>query len=225
MRIQIYSDGGSRGNPGEAAIGFVLKDTQGVIYEYGEPIGIATNNVAEYRAVLSAIKTAKGFGFKEVELNLDSQLVERQLNGAYQVKSEELMPFYAEIKNEIKGLESFRANHIRRELNKDADRLVNLALDQNQKIVRDLRFPESEMDLPKIGKNSSNKDETENRFGSIQEIFFKYNILCKKMELEDRELLIKIGEKTQIQFFAHAQTIMLELKKIGLSKVTIEVEL
>ncbi len=136
MRVVIFSDGGSRGNPGDAAIGFVIRKGENTILEYAEPIGIATNNVAEYRAALTAIQKAKALGANEVELYLDSELIQKQLTGAYKVKNEDLQVFYREIQKEISTLKYFSATHVKRALNKEADRLVNEALDNNQKIER-----------------------------------------------------------------------------------------
>lgn len=127
--VNIYTDGGSRGNPGEAGIGYCFEKENEIIYEYARPIGISTNNVAEYTAVLEAIIKAKKMNFLEINIFLDSQLVERQLNGYYSVKSEDLKEIYEKIKKETNELKSFTITHIKRNLNKNADRLVNISLD------------------------------------------------------------------------------------------------
>jgi len=123
-------DGGARGNPGPAAIGVVLRDADGaVLEELGETIGRATNNVAEYRALLRGIELAAAHGATELELVGDSELVVRQIEGRYKVKDATLRELYEEAKRELTGFESWSIRHVRREANADADRLVNAALD------------------------------------------------------------------------------------------------
>lgn len=153
MKATIFSDGGSRGNPGEAAIGYVIKLGEDPVFESGQLIGIATNNVAEYTAIIRGVKKAKLLGFDQVEVFVDSQLVERQLKGQYKVKSPELKPLYDELNSEIDGLKSFEVSHVRRELNKRADKLVNEALDKNEDVFY-------EYDLDKLNNNEVkvNKD-------------------------------------------------------------------
>ncbi len=130
----INSDGGSRGNPGEAAYGFVIYDqNKKLIFEKGERIGINTNNVAEYMGVISALRWIKENSKVEnpnIDFFLDSELVTSQLNGAYKVKNENLRNLFFTARNlieEIKGNVKFTA--IRRESNTEADKMVNLALD------------------------------------------------------------------------------------------------
>lgn len=149
--INIFTDGGSRGNPGHSAIGYVLEKNGKIIYEFGKPIGIATNNVAEYTAVYEAIKKAKELGYFEIELYLDSQLVQRQLNGAYKVNSQDLLPLYKKILAEVAELKYFRVTHIKRAENKRADKLVNLALDNDKEIS----FIDDIKDSSKIGNSIS----------------------------------------------------------------------
>lgn len=126
----IYTDGGARGNPGPAAIGAVVGEK-----EYGEAIGKTTNNVAEYKAVVFALKKAKHLlGGKraaatEVELRTDSELLTRQLNGEYKIKNKELQPFFIEIWNLKQDFKNVKFIQIPRAKNKEADRLVNKALD------------------------------------------------------------------------------------------------
>ena len=124
-------DGGSRGNPGPAAWGVaVLDDTGACIEGHGEPIGRATNNVAEYQALLEALAIAARRGATEVEIRSDSELLVRQIEGRYRVRHPALQPLHAEAARRIGEFESFRIVHVRREQNKDADRLVNMALDR-----------------------------------------------------------------------------------------------
>ena len=123
-------DGGARGNPGPAAIGVVLRDGQGkVLEERGERIGRATNNVAEYRALLRGIELAAAHGATELELIGDSELVVRQVEGRYKVKDATMRELHAEVKRALEGFESWTIRHVRRESNAEADRLVNEVLD------------------------------------------------------------------------------------------------
>ncbi len=134
--IIIYTDGGSRGNPGPAAIGVFICDANGnMIREVAETIGNATNNFAEYQAVMRGLQVAKEqFGSKtkelQFELRLDSELVKKQLNGEYQIKEPGLVPHFIEIHNlRVSSFPNLVLTHVQRELNKEADRLVNEALD------------------------------------------------------------------------------------------------
>lgn len=140
-KIIIYTDGGSRGNPGPAAFGYVIKDAEGnKLKEHGEAIGKATNNEAEYQAVCAALKKAKQMLGKEklkqvhIEVRMDSELAVRQLSGVYKIENEKLQPLFMELWNlrvDVGGNVSFV--HVPREQNKEADRMVNEALDAEQK--------------------------------------------------------------------------------------------
>lgn len=128
--IILYTDGASRGNPGPAAVGAVLTDHKGnLLGTISETIGRATNNQAEYQAVIAALKQALRLGAKRVELRADSELVVRQLNGRYRVREAHLKPLYEEVRRLASKLDEFRVASISREDNKDADRLANFALD------------------------------------------------------------------------------------------------
>ena len=126
----IYTDGGSRGNPGPSAIGAVVG-----LKEYGEQIGRTTNNVAEYSAVIFALKKAKQLLTKkkaehiDVELRTDSELLVKQLKGEYKIKDRDLQPLFIEIWNLKQDFKSVSFTHITRDKNKKADSLVNKALD------------------------------------------------------------------------------------------------
>ena len=129
-RVTVNVDGGARGNPGPAAIGVVLRNGDGsVLEEVGETIGEATNNVAEYRALLRGIELAAGRGAEEVELVGDSELVVRQVEGRYKVKNAGMKKLHEEVKRALRGFDSWSIRHVRRAENADADRLVNEALD------------------------------------------------------------------------------------------------
>jgi len=141
-RIIVYTDGGARGNPGPAAIGVVIKDTQGrTIKSYGELIGEATNNEAEYQAVIFALQKIKAlFGKKKtrylaVEINLDSELTARQLNGEYRIEEERLFPLFIKVWNLKMDFGEVKFQHVPRERNKEADSLVNEALNEKRKTL------------------------------------------------------------------------------------------
>jgi ribonuclease HI len=129
-RLTVNVDGGARGNPGPAAIGVVVRDPDGeVLEEVGERIGQATNNVAEYRALLKGIERAVALGGNELELVGDSELVVRQVEGRYKVKNAGMKELHEEVKRALRGFDSWSIRHVRRKDNADADRLVNEALD------------------------------------------------------------------------------------------------
>lgn len=131
--LEIYCDGGARGNPGPAAYGFVVRNNGQIIREQKEYIGIATNNVAEYTSVIAALKwLAKNFGGQDLNFFLDSQLVASQLSGLYKIKNSSIRNLVFEIKTLEAEFAQIRYTHIPREKNKEADRLVNQALDRQQ---------------------------------------------------------------------------------------------
>lgn len=126
----MHVDGGARGNPGEAAIGVVVSKPQGeVINEHAERIGIATNNVAEYRAVLCGVERARQLGASELEIVNDSELVARQLSGAYKVKHPAMKPLHAQAMAALREFERWQIRSVPRAQNARADALVNAALD------------------------------------------------------------------------------------------------
>lgn len=129
-KLTIYTDGGARGNPGPAGIGAVLYDEQkNIVAEISEYIGETTNNQAEYKAVVAAITKAKELGAKELDFYLDSELVVKQLNREYKVKNKGLAPLFVQIYNAVLNFKKVSFSHVRREFNKEADRLANLAMD------------------------------------------------------------------------------------------------
>ena len=132
----MFTDGGSRGNPGPAAIGVYVVDAAGVVVlEHSETIGNSTNNIAEYAAVATGLellkqKVGKGIKEKTVELKLDSELVKKQLNAEYQIKDAGLVPYFVAIHNlRVAHYPNLTLTHVPRAQNKEADRLVNEALD------------------------------------------------------------------------------------------------
>jgi ribonuclease HI len=129
-KLTVNVDGGARGNPGPAAIGAVVRDAGGeVLEERGERIGRATNNVAEYRALLLGIELAAAHGADELELVGDSELIVRQVEGRYKVKDATMKELHAQVKAALQPFARWSIRHVRREQNADADRLVNAALD------------------------------------------------------------------------------------------------
>jgi ribonuclease HI len=126
----LHVDGGARGNPGPAAIGVVISRPDGeVIDEIAERIGPATNNVAEYRAVLRALERASELGATELQIIGDSELIARQLSGAYKVKHPAMKPLHAQATAALAGFDSWRVDTVPRAQNARADALVNAALD------------------------------------------------------------------------------------------------
>ncbi len=128
-----HVDGGARGNPGHAGYGVFIEDAQGsTIAELSQYLGIQTNNFAEYSGLLAALNYARQHKHTALEILSDSELMVRQLNGQYKVKNEGLKPLYQEALSIIRTLEWFKVRHVRREFNKDADRLANLAMDRKR---------------------------------------------------------------------------------------------
>ncbi|MDQ6836296.1 MAG: reverse transcriptase-like protein [Actinomycetota bacterium] len=130
MKVVVHVDGGARGNPGPAAIGVVVADSDGaVLDELAESIGVATNNVAEYRALLAGVQRAAALGAREVELINDSELIARQLTGRYKVKHPAMKPLYEEAITALSAFDRWRIRSVPRAQNARADALVNAALD------------------------------------------------------------------------------------------------
>lgn len=136
--LKIYTDGGARGNPGPAACGVIIKNEKGeTVFETSKYLGNATNNQAEYEALILALQKAKEIsGSKKakkmiLECHLDSELVVKQLNREYKIKNVGLKPLYLKVSSLIPDFSSVKFIHIRREQNKPADKLVNEELDRN----------------------------------------------------------------------------------------------
>ena len=134
QEVLIYADGGARGNPGPAAIGAVVLDPSTDpptrLAAVSETIGVATNNVAEYRALIAGLEAARPFRARRARVRLDSQLLVRQLEGAYRVKQPHLRPYFERAKELLKDYEDIDIAHVPREENTEADALVNAALDR-----------------------------------------------------------------------------------------------
>lgn len=130
MKLIIHVDGGARGNPGPAAIAAVLSSPDGdMVDEAKEAIGVATNNVAEYKALLLGLARAKALGATEVEVVNDSELIAKQVNGEYKVKHPDMKPLHAEAKAAFGQFDRWLIRTVPRAQNEDADALVNQALD------------------------------------------------------------------------------------------------
>jgi ribonuclease HI len=130
VKVVLHVDGGARGNPGPAAIGVVVSSPEGeVLEEVAETIGVATNNVAEYRALLRGLERAHTLGASEVEIINDSELVAKQLTGAYKVKHPAMKPLHAEAIAALRRFDGWRVRSVPRAQNARADELVNQALD------------------------------------------------------------------------------------------------
>jgi len=135
LRVTGYIDGGARGNPGPAAAGVVLRADDGtILHAGGYYLGRATNNVAEYKGLLHALEAAAALEADELEIVSDSELLVRQLNGQYRVKNAGLRPLFDEAKKLAGRFARFSIRHVRREDNKDADGLVNQAIDARKNV-------------------------------------------------------------------------------------------
>jgi ribonuclease HI len=129
-RYRLRADGAARGNPGPAAFGFVLEGPDGApVAEGAEAFGHATNNVAEYRGLLAGLESALALGVRELEIQLDSELVVRQLTGRYRVKNAGLKPLFGRAVALLARFAAWSAQHVPREANRRADELANRALD------------------------------------------------------------------------------------------------
>lgn len=130
MKLTAHVDGAARGNPGPAGIGIAITDETGATRkEIAEPLGRQTNNVAEYSAMLRALEECLALGAVQVEIITDSELMARQINGVYKVKTPHLIPLYLRARELLCRFESWNVRHVRREFNKRADQLSNIGAD------------------------------------------------------------------------------------------------
>ena len=130
MKARLWTDGGARGNPGPAAYAFVLEAEDGTVLDTrGEAIGVATNNVAEYSALVAGLEEAVGRGVDELEVRSDSELMVKQMRGEYRVKNRDLQALFLDASRLARDVGLVTFTHVRREHNELADRLVNEALD------------------------------------------------------------------------------------------------
>ena len=130
-KLIINTDGGSRGNPGPAGIGVIIKTPEGeVVATIARFLGKTTNNQAEYRAIVAGIHKAHDLGAEEVDFYMDSELAVKQLNREYKVRNKDLQPLFVEIYNQTLNFKKVKFHHVRREFNKEADALANEAMDR-----------------------------------------------------------------------------------------------
>jgi ribonuclease HI len=130
VKARLFTDGGARGNPGPAAFAYVLEAADGTVVDSrGEPIGVATNNVAEYRALVAGLERAVELGVEELDVFSDSELVVKQMRGEYRVKNETLRMLSMQAARLARQIRAVRYTAVRRDANELADRLVNEALD------------------------------------------------------------------------------------------------
>jgi len=130
----VFTDGVARGNPGEGGFGVIIKDLDGnVLEEIGRYIGVTTNNFAEYSGLVAALKASRKYHPEKIEVYSDSELLVRQMNGLYRVRSETLLPIYNEARRLTSTFKNVIIVHIPREKNKEADALANRAVDQRIK--------------------------------------------------------------------------------------------
>ena len=132
--IVAYIDGGARGNPGPAGYGVRVEDHNGNLIEaFSKPIGIATNNVAEYNGLIAALRYALEHGHENLLIRSDSELLVKQMLGEYRVKNAGLLPLHQEARRLSAQLDQVMFEHVRRARNEEADRLANLAMDESQR--------------------------------------------------------------------------------------------
>ena len=131
MLFTAHTDGASKGNPGPAAIGFTIEKDGEILEKYCEYIGKATNNIAEYKALIAAIKRMKTFKATDVIIYSDSELTVKQINGIYKVKNKGLKPLFSEVMRISKEFDSFRVIHVPRGRNSKADSLANKAIKEH----------------------------------------------------------------------------------------------
>ncbi len=134
--VVIFADGGSRGNPGPAGCGAVLIRDGETVSSVSHFIGVATNNVAEYTGLVLALERALALGYSAVDVKMDSELVVKQMKGQYRVKNEGLIPLFNKARALASRFQSFSIGHVRREHNKDADRLANQAMDSKASLTQ-----------------------------------------------------------------------------------------
>ena len=129
MKLEIFTDGGCLGNPGEAAIGVVIKQGTKSIKTFARTIGHGTNNIAEYTALIYALQEALILKADEVSVKTDSELMCKQVSGAYAVKHENIKPLFDQVKHLVGGFKSFHIAHVPREQNSEADALVSVQME------------------------------------------------------------------------------------------------
>ena len=130
-RVHAYFDGASRGNPGPASVGYVLVDDSGIVAEGGETIGTATNNQAEYKALIRAVEVARDYGFDDAHIRGDSELIVKQVRGEWDTNDPELRENRVRVRELLTDFDDWQIEHVPREINDRADELANDALDDD----------------------------------------------------------------------------------------------
>lgn len=166
QRIELYVDGGSRGNPGPAASAYVVKRSSGeIVKSKGFHLGRATNNVAEYIALLRGLEAVLTEGIREIDIFSDSELMVRQIIGEYRVRSVDLMELFEQVQRKLLSFDRWQIKHIRREFNKEADQLVNETLDfggETEELDETPEMPE-EPKVCKMTKKSAERAVKKNK--------------------------------------------------------------
>lgn len=140
-RLIIYSDGASKGNPGDAGVGVVISSPDGeIVREISEYIGKTTNNVAEYTALIHGLDAASDLGATHVDIRTDSELLARQLTGVYKVKSPNLIPLFEQLVTLLRAFEKATVTHVVREYNTRADQLANEAVKEHRENTRNSKL-------------------------------------------------------------------------------------
>jgi len=130
QNYRLYSDGACRGNPGAGGAGAVITDAAGlVVWQGSEYLGVCTNNIAEYKALILGLKGALAHGYKKLDVYMDSELLAKQINGSYRVKNENLKILMQEVRSLLSSFEEIHVKHVLRCHNAEADKLANLAID------------------------------------------------------------------------------------------------
>ena len=155
MNLEIYVDGGARGNPGPAAAGVVIRDRDRnePVHEGGYFLGVMTNNAAEYQGLIRSLELAKAMGGRDAAIHSDSQLMVRQVTGQYRVKSPSLKPLHDQVRRLLTCFKDWRITHVYRESNTRADELANMAMDAKRDVIITAAAP---------GANSQDKDPQKN---------------------------------------------------------------
>jgi ribonuclease HI len=133
-RATLRTDGGSRGNPGPAGAGFVIERNGEIVCRGGRYLGLQTNNVAEYEALIWGLENVLALGHREVDVFADSELLVKQINGAYRVKNEGLKPLFVKALSLLRAFDAFTVTHVRREQNAHADEMANEAMDSRETV-------------------------------------------------------------------------------------------
>ena len=187
-KIVIFTDGASRGNPGPAAIGAVLRDTEGrILTRISQCIGKTTNNQAEYRAIIAALEKTLELGATHVELNSDSELAVRQINGRYRVKNAALKPLHQRVKQLLGKLEGFTVSYVPRQRNTEADKLTKKALSSSSVLFNENR----RLVIKLIQTRDTERDKvTLNRLSTLLRKFPGQDEV--KLSIEDGEKVVSI---------------------------------